>query len=100
MEINENLPKPKTTQANDFPIISKSNKDLLGIGENVRLLLDHPEEISGRRLIGDKFRSSDIRWTRHIYKIKETLLKPDSPPLYLTNKDNVARTRGQLQNFV
>ena len=30
-EINKSLPKPKTTQANDFPIISKSNKDLLGI---------------------------------------------------------------------
>ena len=99
-EINKNLPKAKTTQANDFPIISKSNKDLLGIGENVRLLLDHPEEINGKRLIGDKFRSSDIRWTRQVYKIRETLLKPDSPPLYLTNKDNVARTRGQLQNFV
>ena len=96
-EINKNLPKPKTTQENDFPIISKSNKNLLGIGENVRLLLDHPEEISGKRLIGDKFRSSDIRWTRQVYKIKETILKPDSPPLYLTNKDTVARTRGQLQ---
>ena len=101
-EINKNLPKAKTTQANDFPIISKSNKDLLGIGENVRLLLDHPEEINGKRLIGDKFRSSDIRWTRQVYKIKETIFKPDSPPLYLTNKDTVARTRGQLQlqNFV
>ena len=98
-EINKNLPKPKTTQENDFPIISKSNKNLLGIGENVRLLLDHPEEISGKRLIGDKFRSSDIRWTRQVYKVKETILKPDSPPLYLTNKDTVARTRGQLQTL-
>ena len=99
-EINKSLPKPKTTQANDFPIISKSNKDLLGIGDNVRLLLDHPEEIGGKRLIGDKFRSSDIRWTRQLYKIRETILKPDAPPLYLTNKDNVARTRGQLQTQV
>ena len=94
------MPTPKTTQANDFPIISKSNKDLLGIGDSVRLLLDHPEEIGGKRLIGDKFRSSDIRWTRQLYKIRETILKPDAPPLYLTNKDNVARTRGQLQTQV
>ena len=99
-EINKSLPTPKTTQANDFPIISKSNKNLLGIGDSVRLLLDHPEEIGGKRLIGDKFRSSDIRWTRHVYKIRETILKPDAPPLYLTNKDNVARTRGQLQTLL
>lgn len=104
-EINNNTPKALITQTNDFPVISKSNKDLLGIGDKVRILLDHPQDIHGKRLGGDKFRSSDIRWTRELYKVTEVLLKPDAPPMYLTDKnDHVARTRGQLQilsrNFV
>ena len=71
---------------------------MLGIGDKVRILLDYPQDVHGKRLSGDKFRSSDIRWTREVYKITEVLLKPDAPPMYLTNKnDHVARTKGQLQ---
>jgi hypothetical protein len=98
--INEHLPTPITTQKNDFPIISKSNKDLLGIGDDVRIKLDYPiNTYNGKRLHGDKFRTGDIRWSKKVYKIKETLLKPDAPPLYLikSDTDRVARTRGQLQ---
>ena len=95
-EINQNLPRPKTTQESDYPIISKSNKDLLAIGQKVRVTLDYPQDTLGKKLHG-KFRSTDQRFTQNIYKVREVLLKPDYPPLYLTNKDNVARTKGQLQ---
>jgi hypothetical protein len=95
-EINNDLPEPKSTQENDFPIISNSNKKLLGIGKMVRTLLEYPQDVNGKRL-GGKFRSSDIRWSREEYAITEVLLKPDAPPMYITTKDNVARTRGQLQ---
>ena len=95
-ELNQNLPKPKTTQSSDYPIISKSNKDLLAIGQKIRVILDYPQDTNGMKLHG-KFRSTDQRFSREIYKVREVLLKPDYPPLYLTNEDNVARTRGQLQ---
>ena len=95
-EININVPDRKVTQENDFPIISNSNKKLLGIGKMVRTLLGYPQDVNGKRL-GGTFRSSDIRWSREEYAITEVLLKPDAPPMYITTKDNVARTRGQLQ---
>jgi hypothetical protein len=94
--INEALPEPLTKEKNMLPLHSKSNQDLLSIGDKVRILLDYPQDITGKKLIG-KFRSGDIRFTREIYEIREVILKPSYPPLYLTNKDNVARTIQQLQ---
>jgi hypothetical protein len=95
-DINTKLPKPLTTEKYRLPLHSKSNRDLIAIGDKVRILLDYPIDINNKKLIG-KFRSGDIRYTREIYKVREVILKPSFPPLYLTDKDNVARTIQQLQ---
>jgi hypothetical protein len=64
--------------------------------------LDFPiNYLTGERLVG-KFRSADIRWSREIHKIKQILLKPGQPPMYLVDKpgDNVARAKHELQKVV
>ena len=81
--------------------------DVLSIGTKVRVALEKPVQVAKNandsKPIG-KFRSGDIRFGRDIRTIKEVLLKPNSPPLYMVNKIEdpnetlmVAYTKNQLQ---
>lgn len=71
---------------------------LLKEGTKVRVILEKPQDIaSGKRLQGN-FRAGDIRWERKIRKIKQVLIKPDQPPMYLVEGyKNTAFTKNQLQ---
>jgi len=95
-EINSNLPKPLMTQPYNFPYSDKTNEGLLEKGSLVRVALDHPINIHNEKTLMGKFRDSDIRWSTQKYPIKEVLLKPSEPPLYLTSHDNALHTRQQL----
>ena len=62
----------------------------------VRVALDYPNDIKGKRLYG-KFRKSDMRWERTPRKITKIVLKSGQPPLYkVSGIGNVLYTRGQL----
>ena len=96
-KINEAIPKPETELSNLEPVISQSNMNLLPIGTRVRVLLDEPKDVNGKRLYGG-FRSGDIRWSREIHKIENFVLLPSEPPMYtVTNENNMYRTIQQLQ---
>jgi len=96
--INANLPKPIDMQSSNEPYSSKYNKDLLPIKTEVRVSLDYPEDLVNHKRIDNKFRNSDIRFSRNIYKIKNIIIKPSFPPMYLVGDDiETARTRNQLQ---
>jgi len=90
--------KPVNTQISDDVLVSSKNKDIIPEGTRVRVQLDYPIDVATGKRIDSKFRSSDIRWSKDIHKVKEILLKPGYPPLYLLdNNDHVARTKQQLQ---
>ena len=85
-----------------LPKISK-NEDLLLEGTQVRVKLEEPITVLGKKLHG-KFRTGDIRWNPEIRTIKKLILSPDQPPTYLLNGSNgrlkvsrCAYTRKQLQ---
>jgi len=97
-EINEVYVKPVNTQLSNSVFVSSKNKVILPEGTKVRLSLDYPIDVASNKRIDSKFRASDIRFSRDVHKIKEILLKPGFPPMYLLdNNDNVPRTRQQLQ---
>jgi hypothetical protein len=84
------------------PRISK-NDTLLPEGTQVRVKLDEPISVLGKKLHG-KFRTGDIRWDPEIRTIKKLILSPDQPPTYLLNGPHgrlevsrCAYTRKQLQ---
>ena len=84
------------------PRISKNNT-LLPEGTQVRVKLDKPISVLGKKLHG-KFRTGDIRWDPEIRTIKKLILSPDQPPTYLLNGSHgrlgvsrCAYTRKQLQ---
>lgn len=84
------------------PKITNIN-ELLPEGTKVRVMLDEPMSVLGKKLHG-KFRTGDIRWNPEIRIIKKLILNPEQPPMYLVNgphgKLGVSRcayTRKQLQ---
>ena len=84
------------------PRISK-NDTLLPEGTRVRVKLDEPISVLGKKLHG-KFRTGDIRWDPEIRTIKKLMFSPDQPPMYLLNGPHgrlgvsrCAYTRKQLQ---
>ena len=85
--------------------LPKINKDteLLSEGTRVRVKLEDPISILGKKLHG-KFRTGDIRWDPEIYIIKKLILSSEQPPTYLLNGPHgnlkvsrCAYTRKQLQ---
>jgi hypothetical protein len=79
------------------------NDALLSEGTRVRVKLDEPISVLGKKLHG-KFRTGDIRWDPEIRTIKKLILSPDQPPTYLLNGSHgrlgvsrCAYTRKQLQ---
>jgi hypothetical protein len=68
---------------------------LYNVGNKVRILLDNPTSIQGKKLHG-KFRSSDIRWTPKEYTIKAVMVQPNQPFMYETDYDHHLRTAEQL----
>lgn len=94
--LNEHKKKPLKLSADALPLVDKYNGKLLKIGQKVRVLLDYPINNTNNARLYGKFRSSDIKWSPKIYKITEVLLKPNYPPMYLTDKDDVSRTKNQL----
>jgi len=84
------------------PKLSK-NDILLAVGTQVRVKLEDPISVLGKKLHG-KFRTGDIRWDPRIRTIKKLILSPEQPPMYLLNGPHgrlgvsrCAYTRKQLQ---
>jgi hypothetical protein len=82
----------------DVPVaVQKGTKiKLLEVNDEVRIQLDKPQSIDGKRLQGYKFRASDIRFSPEIYLIKAVLVQPNFPIMYKTTADEHARTYQQL----
>lgn len=100
-EKNDNIKDiPLTEQEINFNPDKKT--DMLSIGDKVRVALDNPQHVKGKKLHG-KFRSSDIRFDPKVRIVKEVLIEPLQPIMYLLDGnigqlqiETVAYTRNQL----
>src|SRR5271170_3131867 len=79
------------------------NDELLSESTRVRVKLDEPISVLGKKLHG-KFRIDAIRWDPEIRTIKKLMLSSDQPSIYLLNGpygrlgvSRCAYTRKQLQ---
>jgi hypothetical protein len=84
--------------------ISNDPVELLEVGQKVRIQLDEPQDITAGTRLNGTFWSSDIRWDPKIRFIKEMLLQPNEPVLYLLDGEYgrlkiepTGYTRNQLQ---
>jgi Integrase core domain len=86
----------------ESPTCEGDSCNLLSQGDKVLVALDEPKDVEGKKLIG-KFRSTDMKYDLKIRIIKEIIIKPNFPPMYLLdgksgdNKvDPTAYTKNQL----
>ena len=96
-EINLSLPKPLTEEKYDDPIFTQGNRNIIPEGTKVRTKLDAPEDIATGKRLGGKFRDGDIKWSRDVKEVKQIILQPSQPPLYLVDGVKHAFTSQQLQ---
>lgn len=94
--LNQNHKIPLEKEISPDPIITPYNATLIPIGTRVRIKLDYPINAFDNSKLHGKFRATDIKWSPDIHRVKEVLIKPGFPPMYLTDNDNVARTKQQL----
>lgn len=89
-EINEGkvvkkIPKKKNA---DAPVFNDKSKYVIQEGTNVRLVLNHPETIQGKKLQGT-IRSADHKWRYNpTYVVEQFYLMPNNPPLYRIKQSN------------
>ena len=85
--------------------LGKIDLNTFKVGHKVHVALDKPIEfLTSKRLHGTTFRGSDIRWHPKIKVIRQILLRPDTPMMYLVSDedkpnhlDPIAYTRNKLQ---
>jgi hypothetical protein len=102
--INKRTKERKVLVLPDDPVCEGDACQLLAIGTNVRAIAEEPRDpVTGNKLHG-KFRATDQRWNSATRVIKQILLKPGYPPLYLLDGNSgrlkvepIAYTKGQLQ---
>lgn len=101
--MNIHYSKQKRMKYPDVPVCEGEACKLLDEGTKVRAVLDEPRNLFDEKLIG-KFRSGDIRWDPKVRVVKQILLRPGQPPMYLLDNpkrsngiDNIPYTRNQLQ---
>ena len=94
----------KPTEKVEEPVYTKASGNIIPIGTQVRATLDYPIDVATGKRVHGTFRSADIRWGVEPRTVKEVLLRPTLPPMYLLDgnigkqhTDNIARTFQQLQ---
>jgi hypothetical protein len=102
--MNKKTEGQKVKELPDAPVCEGDSCKLLGIGDKVRVALDGPKDVADLKRLHGRFRSTDIRFDPTIRTIKEVLLKPGYPPMYLLDGnvgarkvEPVAYTKNQLQ---
>jgi len=102
--MNEEAKKRKPKPMAEDPIGHGISNKILPIGTKVRVMLDSPKDVAYEEKLFGNFRKSDIRWDQTIRTIKEILIKPRFPIMYLLNgnvgkrhTEPISYTRQQLQ---
>jgi transposase InsO family protein len=81
-KLDDNLKKKDEEDEEAKIEFNKKTDYLIENGSHVRLRLDHPETLQGKKLNGN-FRKTDIRYrNKPLYEVVESYLFPNSPPLY------------------
>jgi hypothetical protein len=87
----------------DSPYIKSDKRvDLLPEGTKVRVIMEEPREpVDGKKLphrAKSGFGTGDLRWEKEITEIKQFILRPTQPAMYITKKyPKIPYTRKQLQ---
>lgn len=81
--LNDRYENKPMKQMPDQPVCEGDACNILERGTKVRVILDEPREVTQGIKLHGPFRSADVRWNPDVRIVKEVLLKPGYPPMYL-----------------
>ena len=87
----------KTKKKSNHATCQGDSCNLLNEGDYVRRILDYAIDNATGKKIDSKFRGTDARWSKELYKIENVILAPGQPPLYKLEGINTNYTKNQLQ---
>jgi hypothetical protein len=93
----------ETKPTEDAPHIESDKRvELLPEGTKVRVIMEEPRETVSNKKMSRRgksgFGTGDLRWEKEITEIKQIILRPNQPAMYLTKKyPKIPYTRKQLQ---
>jgi hypothetical protein len=102
-QLNDKEKKRKIEPPDDDYHFTKFSADIIPEGTKVRVALDAPLDTITRKPLHGKFREYDFRWEIKPREVKQVILEPNEPPLYLVSDDkggvdhSAAHTKNQLQ---
>jgi len=81
--LDKNYERINKVNRGELPLLNKNNNQIIDVGTKVRLALDEPQSLQGKKYANNHFRSTDHHWqTSPIYEIVEHYLIEGSPPMY------------------
>eukprot|EP01132_Coremiostelium_polycephalum_P008572 gene8571-10545_t len=99
--MNKRYRRKKAKEFSKHPVCEGDSCQVLNEGTKVRVKLDEPIDMVNEKRLYGKFRATDIRWNPEVREIKQLVIKPGYPPIYLLNKgedtDTIPYTKNQLQ---
>lgn len=78
------------------PKYNNDSKELLNVGQLVRVQLDKPENVLNNKRLHGKFREGDIKFSLKTYKIDRMQMIPNQPIFYKLKGLNPLYTKSQL----
>lgn len=104
--LNSYAAKRKKQKEPTAPVCKGDSCSLLLPGTKVRAIMEQPRDPVTNKLLPGKFRSTDLRWDPKERVIRQIVIKPGFPPMYLLdgnvgkNKiEPITYTKNQLQTI-
>ena len=86
--MNANQKKQKIKKPDDKYITSGESHIILSEGTKVRVALNAPIDVVTQKRLHGKFRDTDIRWKIKPNTIKQVIIQPNQPVMYLVDDEN------------
>jgi hypothetical protein len=87
MNMNKKVTETKIPKPSDEYMCEGDACKVLAENTKVRVALNAPINVTDASLLHGKFRDTDIRWKVKPNIIKQVILQPNGPPMYLINDD-------------
>lgn len=102
-ELNKYKKEPKhITEMMGSPLCStKKPCELMPVDLKVRVALEKPIDVASGKKLNGKFRRGDRRWEDNTYLIRQQIIEPQQPPMYLVDKiEGTAFVKEELQPII
>jgi len=96
-KLNEKYHKKHLPKGDDKIHVQGNDRQVLEVGDKVRVVLDKPRDVFNKKLHGSRFRATDIRYDPTVRTITKVLFIPSHPIMYkVSGIEDATYVKGEL----